>query len=286
MEFRSAQVFAQDELWHETSFGSEWVQFELSFGPRRVSARGRFWIGKGSVRLRPTWVYARYGFQSATGFGPTRVSARDMFRFIFFVSISSVFRFRFGSISIFSVFVSFQSVRFRFFCFCLVGLFCYVSVRFDILFLFIGFLVSFRIGFDLFNFLVSFRFVLVLIFCFVLVLICFSGFVLDRFRCFQFFLFRFGSVSVWSVSFRFDFDFLFCFDWFRYFQLICFVSVLFRFFQFFCFALVGFFSVPVVLFRFGSVSIFFSFFVSFWSIRFCFRFLVSFWSGFFGLQPV
>ncbi|KAJ0927713.1 hypothetical protein HanRHA438_Chr04g0185991 [Helianthus annuus] len=91
MEFRPAQVFAEDELWHETSFGSEWVQFELSFGPGRVSARGRFWIGKGSVRLGPTWVYARYGFQSATGFGPTRVSARDMFRFIFFVSIWPVF---------------------------------------------------------------------------------------------------------------------------------------------------------------------------------------------------
>ncbi|KAJ0482056.1 hypothetical protein HanRHA438_Chr13g0607801 [Helianthus annuus] len=126
MDFGLAQVFAQDGLRHETIFGSERVRFELSFRPGRVSARGRFWIGMGSVRLGPTGVYARDGFRSAMDFGPTRVSTRDRFCFGFFVSIWSVFsvsfgsvlnffrcdrfffRFHFGSISIFSVFVSFR----------------------------------------------------------------------------------------------------------------------------------------------------------------------------------
>ncbi|MFS7931113.1 hypothetical protein Hanom_Chr04g00352251 [Helianthus anomalus] len=135
MDFGPAQVFAQDGLRHETSFGSEWVQFELRFRPGRVLARGRFWIGKWSVRLRPTWVYARYGFQSATGFGPTRVSARDRFfcfasnrfrsfqlscfvlvRFsfdsLFRFGLDLFFRFRFGSVSTFSAF--FVSVWFGF----------------------------------------------------------------------------------------------------------------------------------------------------------------------------
>ncbi|MFS7994623.1 hypothetical protein Hanom_Chr12g01108211 [Helianthus anomalus] len=50
MGFEPAQVSARYGLRHETDFRSERVQFKLSFGPRRVSARRRFWIGTGSVR--------------------------------------------------------------------------------------------------------------------------------------------------------------------------------------------------------------------------------------------
>ncbi|KAJ0522661.1 hypothetical protein HanIR_Chr10g0485051 [Helianthus annuus] len=77
MGFVTAQVSAQDGLRHEIGFGSEWFQFELSFGPRRVLARGGFWIGTG--RFGPTRVSTRYGFRIATGFRLTRVSARDGF---------------------------------------------------------------------------------------------------------------------------------------------------------------------------------------------------------------
>ncbi|MFS7928613.1 hypothetical protein Hanom_Chr04g00322831 [Helianthus anomalus] len=102
MDFGLAQVFAQDRLGHETSFGSERVRFELSFRPGRVSARGRFWIGMGSVRLGS----GRQGFThgmglSAMGFGPTQVSARHRLCFGFFVSIWSVFSVSFGSVLIF-----------------------------------------------------------------------------------------------------------------------------------------------------------------------------------------
>ncbi|KAJ0927148.1 hypothetical protein HanRHA438_Chr04g0179431 [Helianthus annuus] len=60
-------------------FRSERVQFELSFGPGWVSARRRFWIGIGLVRIafRADTSFAQDGFQIATGFGPTRVSIRD-----------------------------------------------------------------------------------------------------------------------------------------------------------------------------------------------------------------
>ncbi|MFS7942668.1 hypothetical protein Hanom_Chr06g00491111 [Helianthus anomalus] len=49
MGFEPAQVSAQDGLRPETGFESERVQFKLSFGSRRVSARRRFWIGTGFV---------------------------------------------------------------------------------------------------------------------------------------------------------------------------------------------------------------------------------------------
>ncbi|KAJ0623173.1 hypothetical protein HanIR_Chr01g0028861 [Helianthus annuus] len=70
MGFGPAQVSARDGLRHETGFGSEQVQFKLSFGPRRVSARHRFWIGTGSVRV---------GFRADTGFSTGRVSDRNGF---------------------------------------------------------------------------------------------------------------------------------------------------------------------------------------------------------------
>ncbi|MFS8008975.1 hypothetical protein Hanom_Chr14g01279191 [Helianthus anomalus] len=50
MGFKPTNVSALDGLRHETDFGLERVQFKLSFGPRRVLARHRFWIGTGSVR--------------------------------------------------------------------------------------------------------------------------------------------------------------------------------------------------------------------------------------------
>ncbi|MFS8009004.1 hypothetical protein Hanom_Chr14g01279511 [Helianthus anomalus] len=50
MGFEPTQVSARDGLRHETSFGSERIQFKLSFGRRRVSARHEFWNGTGSVR--------------------------------------------------------------------------------------------------------------------------------------------------------------------------------------------------------------------------------------------
>ncbi|KAJ0550395.1 hypothetical protein HanHA300_Chr07g0244881 [Helianthus annuus] len=139
-----AQVSAQDGLRHKIGFGSERFQFELSFGPRRVLARGGFWIGTGrfgsgsgrhgfphgtgfgsqrvlgrhefpyGTGFRPTGVSARDGFRIATGFRPTRVSARDGFR------IATGFRpTRFQYFQFFFCFVSV--------CFRLVGLSGFVS---------------------------------------------------------------------------------------------------------------------------------------------------------------
>ncbi|MFS7955852.1 hypothetical protein Hanom_Chr07g00647601 [Helianthus anomalus] len=71
MDFQSAQVSAQDGLRHETGFGSERFQFELSFGPRRVLVRGKFWIG--SERVGSDRVRADAGFRTG------RVSDRNGF---------------------------------------------------------------------------------------------------------------------------------------------------------------------------------------------------------------
>ncbi|KAF5801842.1 hypothetical protein HanXRQr2_Chr06g0252781 [Helianthus annuus] len=68
MGFGPAQVSAQDGLRHEIGFGSERFQFESSFGPRRVFARGGFWIGTG-----------RFGSGADTGFRTGRVSDRNRF---------------------------------------------------------------------------------------------------------------------------------------------------------------------------------------------------------------
>ncbi|KAJ0791860.1 hypothetical protein HanOQP8_Chr01g0010741 [Helianthus annuus] len=110
MGFGRAQVSGQDGLQHETGFGSERFEFELSFGQRRVLARGGFWIGTGRFGLGfgPTRVSARNGFRIATCFRPTRVSARDEFRlgFVFLFRFCRFFRFHFGQVSILSVFLS------------------------------------------------------------------------------------------------------------------------------------------------------------------------------------
>ncbi|KAJ0937455.1 hypothetical protein HanRHA438_Chr03g0142341 [Helianthus annuus] len=71
MGFESAQVSARDGIRHETSFGSERVQFKLSFGPRRVSKQRRFWIG--TVRSD------RHGFLHGTGFRSQQVLGRHEF---------------------------------------------------------------------------------------------------------------------------------------------------------------------------------------------------------------
>ncbi|KAJ0876595.1 hypothetical protein HanPSC8_Chr11g0490231 [Helianthus annuus] len=64
-------------------FGSEWVQFKLSFGPRRFrhdagfgSERGRFGSGFGPIRFS-----ARDGFWADTSFRTRRGSGRVSYRF-------------------------------------------------------------------------------------------------------------------------------------------------------------------------------------------------------------
>ncbi|MFS7916186.1 hypothetical protein Hanom_Chr02g00174171 [Helianthus anomalus] len=76
MGFEPAQVSARDGLRHETGFGSERVQFKLSFG-----GTTQVWIrtGRFGSAFGPTWVSARDGFRIATGFGPARVSHETSF---------------------------------------------------------------------------------------------------------------------------------------------------------------------------------------------------------------
>ncbi|MFS7939461.1 hypothetical protein Hanom_Chr05g00452011 [Helianthus anomalus] len=120
MGFEPSQVSARDGLQHETSFGSERVQFELSFGPRWVSARRRFRIG--------------------TRVGSDHVSSRHETQFFGFVSDWI------GSVLIFSVccfvLVGFVSVLFR--------LYCFVLVRFRFFQIFLYHFGWFRFDFSLF----------------------------------------------------------------------------------------------------------------------------------------
>ncbi|MFS7975166.1 hypothetical protein Hanom_Chr10g00877241 [Helianthus anomalus] len=76
MGFEPAQVSARD------GFGSERVQFKLSFGPRQVSAQRKFWIGTGRfgsgfgrhgflhwTSFRSQWVLVRHKFPHEMSFG-------------------------------------------------------------------------------------------------------------------------------------------------------------------------------------------------------------------------
>ncbi|MFS7953227.1 hypothetical protein Hanom_Chr07g00616081 [Helianthus anomalus] len=82
MGFGPPQASAQDGLRHEIGFGSERFQFELSFGPRQVLARGGLWIGTGRFGS----VLGRHEFPHGTGFGSQRVLGRhglNIFIFLF-----------------------------------------------------------------------------------------------------------------------------------------------------------------------------------------------------------
>ncbi|MFS7966611.1 hypothetical protein Hanom_Chr09g00775831 [Helianthus anomalus] len=249
MGFGPAQVSAQDGLRHETGFASERFYFELSFGPRQVLARGRFWIGASRFGSGSD----RHGFPHETGFGSQRVlgrhefphgtiSGRDEFRFVFVFCFGLVGFFGFESVSIFSFFC-FVSVSV--FCFRLVG-FGFVRLSFVLIVFFL-----FRVGLILIFSAFLFRFSSVFFVSFWSVLILFwfrfgllsilSAFLLhfglvsifSVFFFFFFFFFFFGSVFcfylvVYSVSFRFGFEFLFRFDGF-----FSFVSDRFQSFQFF-----------------------------------------------------
>ncbi|MFS8028346.1 hypothetical protein Hanom_Chr16g01509491 [Helianthus anomalus] len=101
----------------------------MSFGPRRVSARGGFGLERGGSDR----VLGQHGFPHGTGFGLQRVLgqvfARDELRFGFgfLFRFGRFFQFRFESVSKFFRFFCFVSVSV--FCFRLVGLFGFVSVQ-------------------------------------------------------------------------------------------------------------------------------------------------------------